>query len=40
MKAWSLFQDLTFSLEIAAHDAGPEHYAPRVYFDTINAIQC
>ncbi len=39
MEACSLFQDLTFSIEIAAHDAGLEHYAPRVYFDAINVIQ-
>ncbi len=39
MELCSLFQDLTYSLEIAAHDAGLEHYAPHMDFDAVTAVQ-
>ncbi|MBN1890584.1 MAG: hypothetical protein JW850_21500 [Thermoflexales bacterium] len=39
MELCSIFQDLSFSVQIAAHDAGLEHYAPHMYFDTVAAVQ-
>ncbi len=39
MESCSLFQDLSFSIEIAAHDAGLEHYNPHMYFDAIAVTQ-
>jgi len=39
MELCSLFQDLVYSIEIAAHDAGLEHYAPRMYFDAVTVRQ-
>ncbi|MBN1890590.1 MAG: hypothetical protein JW850_21530 [Thermoflexales bacterium] len=34
-----MFQDLTYSLEIAAHTAGLEHYALHMDFDAVTAVQ-
>jgi hypothetical protein len=34
-----MFQDLTYSLEIAAHAAGLEHYGLHMDFDAVTAIQ-
>jgi hypothetical protein len=34
-----MFQDLVYSIEIAAHDARLEHYAPRMYFDAVSVTQ-
>jgi hypothetical protein len=39
MELCSIFQDLSFSVQIAAHDAGLEHYALHMYFDTVTAVQ-
>lgn len=39
MELCSIFQDLTYSLEIAAHAAGLEHYALHMDFDAVTAIQ-
>jgi hypothetical protein len=39
MELCSIFQDLSFSVQIAAHDAGLEHYALHMYFDTVSAVQ-
>jgi hypothetical protein len=39
METCSLFQDLAYSLEIAAHDAGLEHYYLRMYFDAVSGNQ-
>lgn len=34
-----MFQDLVYSIEIAAHDAGLEHYSPHMYFDAVAVVQ-
>lgn len=39
MELCSLFQDLVYSIEIAAHSAGLEHYYLRTYFDTVSVVQ-